>query len=171
MKTMSKLTKSIISIPLLFIVFFLNITYAYALSISVDVPEKYVEVVAGERFYFEIEIKYPENYKRKDLRIEYQIIKDGKVFEFKNVLKAIETQASFMDFIVVPENAKNGLYTINVIISDYSKLKKEVSTSFYVTESKSTQMLMYFLIIIATIVLSALLVGVQIFITKGKFKK
>jgi len=32
-----------------------------ALSISVHVPEKYTDVEAGERFYFEIDVKYPEN--------------------------------------------------------------------------------------------------------------
>lgn len=166
---MFKLMKFTISLSLLSVIFFLNVTYVYALSISVDVPEKYTEVVAGDRLYFEVEIKYPENITRKDLRLEYKIIKDGKIFESKKFLKAIETQASFMDYIVIPEDMKNGLYTIDVKIDDYSKLKEDVSTSFYVVESKSKQMLMYFFIIIATIIFSAFLVGLQVFITREKF--
>ena len=81
---------------------FISMASVSALSIVVHVPEKYTDVVAGERFYFEIEIKYPENPSRKDLRLNYEIMKDNEVIAQAKVLKAIETQASFMDFIVIP---------------------------------------------------------------------
>ncbi|MCH7850130.1 MAG: hypothetical protein IH845_00620, partial [Nanoarchaeota archaeon] len=46
---------------LLYMLNFIGMASVSALSIVVHVPEKYVDVQAGERFYFEIEIKYPEN--------------------------------------------------------------------------------------------------------------
>jgi len=84
---------------------FINLTSVSALSLVVHVPEKYTDVHAGERVYFEIEVKYPENPTRKDLRLNYDILKDNAIISQAQVLKAIETQASFIDFIVIPEGA------------------------------------------------------------------
>jgi len=64
---------------------------ASALSISVHVPEKYTDVEAGERFYFEIDIKYPENTSRKDLRLNYVILRDGAIIAQAKFLKAPHT--------------------------------------------------------------------------------
>ncbi len=111
---------------------FLSIVPVSALNIAVYVPEKYTDVEAGERFYFEIEIKYPENPRRKDLRLEYQILKDDEVIAQSQVLKAVETQASFVDFIVIPESAETGLHLINIKVSDYENLSEEVSASLQV---------------------------------------
>ncbi len=117
----------------LFISSLISTAPASALSIVVHVPEKYTDVHAGERFYFEIEVKYPENPSRKDLRLEYEIKKDDEIIAHSKVLKAVETQASFIDFIVIPESADDGMHIINVKISDYETLSEEVSASFHVT--------------------------------------
>ncbi len=92
--------KCILIILLILILGLLSLTFISALSVIVHVPEKYTDVVAGERFYFEIEVKYPENPSRKDLRLNYEILKDNEIIAQAKVLKAIETQASFMDFIL-----------------------------------------------------------------------
>ena len=130
---------------------FLNTNQAHALSIVTHVPEKYTDVIAGERFYFEIEIKSPENPRRKDLRLEYEIIKDDEVIAQSKVLKAVETQASFMDFIVIPESAEAGLHVINVKISDYENLSEEVSASFQVVSSGSEQIKTYFFVLLGAV--------------------
>ncbi len=122
-----------------------------ALSITVHVPEKYTEVYAGERFYFEIEIKYPENPSRKDLRIEYEIKKEGEVIAQSKVLKAIETQASFVDFIVIPESAEAGMHVLEVKVSDYGNLSAEVSASFHIRSKKGEQIRLYFYILLGVI--------------------
>ncbi|MBN2454444.1 hypothetical protein JXB11_02765 [Candidatus Woesearchaeota archaeon] len=135
---------------------------ASALSIAVHVPEKYTDVTAGERLYFEIEVKYPENPSRKDLKLDYEILKEGEIIAQSKVLKAIETQASFMDFIVIPESAESGMHIIRVKIADYESLSEEVEASFHVTGSGSGQVKMYFLIILGVIVLVGILVAVDI---------
>ncbi len=140
----------------------LNIASTQALSLAVHVPEKYTDVVAGERFYFEIEVKYPENPSRKDLRLTYEIKKDNDVIAESKVLKAVETQASFMDFIVIPESAKSGLHIINVKITDYEDLSEEVSASFQVIKGEASQTKMYLLIILGAVGFVGLLVIVNI---------
>ena len=131
-----------------------------ALSVVVHVPEKYTDVNAGERFYFEIEIKYPENPSRKDLRLNYNILRDDEVIAQSKVLKAIETQASFIDFIVIPESAETGLYIIKVDVSDYEVLSEEVSASFNVA-SRGGQLKTYFFILLGATVLVGILVVIN----------
>ncbi len=148
---------------------FINITSVSALSIVVHVPEKYTDVVAGERFYFEIEVKYPENPSRKDLRLSYEILtQDGETIAQSKVLKAIETQASFMDFIVIPESADSGMHLIKVKISDYESLSEEVEASFHVVSSGSGQVKTYFFILLGVVILVGILVVVNIVISKGR---
>jgi hypothetical protein len=141
--------------------FFCQIDAARALSATVNIPEKYTEVHAGDRIYFQIDIKYPENPVRKDLRMEYQIKKGDEIIAQSKVLKAVETQSSFMDFIVIPESAKEGIYTINVKISDYGNLNQDVSASFKVIEN-SNQAQAYFLIIAGLIVLLGIIISLEI---------
>lgn len=149
--------------------YFICMSCVVALSVVVHVPEKYTDVVAGERFYFEMEIKYPENPQRKDLRLEYEILtQDGEVVAQSKVLKAIETQASFIDFIVIPENVGTGLHIINVNIADYEDLSEEVEASFHVTSGGFGQIKIYFFILLGVIILVGILVVISIVFSKRK---
>lgn len=139
---------------------------AHALSVEVYVPEKYTIVEAGERFYFQIDIKYPENPKRKDLRMIYQIKKGEELIAESKFLKAVETQASFMDFIVMPENVQKGLYFINVVVSDYENLREEISATFHIIASKRKEIQTYFFIILGAIIIVAILISAQIWLIK-----
>jgi hypothetical protein len=88
------------------------------MSASVYIPEKYDLVSSGERIYFEVEIKYPENYLRKDLTFNYTIFYEGETVVKSKVLKAVETQISFIDDLVIPDNSESGAYELDVEISD-----------------------------------------------------
>lgn len=170
MKVVYPLKTILVSI-LLLVGCFLYTTPAEALSVVVHVPEKYTDVEAGERFYFEIEVKYPENPSRKDLRLNYEILdKDNNLIARSKVLKAIETQASFIDYIVLPESAETGLHIINVKISDYEDLSEEVSASFHVTKA-GEQLQFYFLILLGSIFFIGLLVIIQIFLVRRNRNK
>lgn len=132
-----------------------------ALSVQVHIPEKYTDVKAGERLYFELEIRYPENPTRKDLRLEYEIVKDDEVIAKSKFLKAVETQASFMDYVVIPESAKEGLHEIRVQVKDYEKLSEEVSASFRVI-NKDNELKIYFYIIIGLIIVLGIVISWEI---------
>lgn len=145
-------------LPLLVIAIFATTALpAYAMSISVHVGDRYTEVLGGDRLYFELDIKYPENPSRKDLRLEYQIVRDDTVIASQKVLRAVETQISFLDYIVIPELAESGGYKLNVVVTDYEKLHKEVSATFKVLKGRE-QVATYFLILLGAIFLVAILV-------------
>ena len=139
--------------------YFISLASISALSVVVHVPEKYTDVQAGERFYFEIEVKFPENPSRQDLRLNYEIVdEENNIIAQSKVLKAIETQASFIDFIVIPESAKKGLHIIKISISDYEDLSEEVEASFHVVSSGSKLKLYFFILLGATILVGILVV-------------
>ena len=135
-------SKSLFLMSLL-VLSFLSLASVSALSVTVHVPEKYTEVESGERLQFEVEIKYPENSERKDLRINYEVKKDGELITQSQVLKAIETQMSFIDSVVIPESSETGLYSITVIVSDYDDLYEEVSESFQVVDKKDSHLYLW----------------------------
>jgi hypothetical protein len=140
------------------LILIVSIGQAAALSIDVKMLEGSESVSAGQKAYFIIQIKYPENTERKDLRISYDVLEDDAVIASNNVLRAIETQASFAEYIIVPKGAKGGLHELAVNVSDYGNLSQEVSTSFSVISEGMDKMEIYFIIIIIILALIALLV-------------
>ncbi len=143
-------------------------TAAHAFSVDAIISDQSTQVSGGDRLYFEVDIKYPENTTRQDLRLEYQIKENGKVIETEKVLRAVETQASFLDYLVVPKDIKGGIHELNVIVKDYKgNLNKSVSATFDVTQGID-EITKYFFIILAVILFVTLLVIVQIFILSRK---
>ncbi|MBT4258272.1 hypothetical protein HOD88_03775 [archaeon] len=146
--------KSVFLILISMCLFFSLMNLVSALSVVVNVPEKYTEVVAGERVYFEIEVKFPENPSRIDLILEYDIFNEkGEVIAQSKVLKAIETQASFLDFIVIPENAYSGRYYIQVKVKDYEELSESVGASFQVKGENKDLPIIFFWIFIGLLII------------------
>ena len=133
-----------------------------AFSLTTRIGDQSTELKAGDRLYFDVEIKWPENDRRQDLRVEYQILSDGEVIASEKVLRAVETQASFLDYIVVPQNALEGIKELNVLIETYDQsLSEKISATFYVAATEN-KLLVYFIILAAAIGLVVLLVIVQI---------
>lgn len=156
-KTLSKIRYQVVFLAFSFLAFFLLARPVSAMSITVNIPEKYSEVKVGEKVYFETEVKWPENVGRKDLRVEYSIRDSSdKEVGYLKVLKAIETQASFMDSITISDSTSPGTYRINAKFSDYSNLNQEVTTSFKVVRGDIKSQT-YVSIIIALLVVIAFL--------------
>lgn len=138
-------------------------TQLYALSVASRIGDQSTEVIRGDRLYFEVEIKYPENPHRADLRINYEILQDGEVVADAQVLRAVETQASFLDYIVVPKSAMSGVHDLRVSIESYDgTLDESVSVSFKVLKG-ADQVTTYFFILLGVIVLVGVLLMLQMF--------
>jgi len=148
---------------------FVGMGYVSGFSADVDVPARYSDVVAGEKFYFELNIKFPENPGRQDLRLEYEVTdKEGNSIAQSKVLKAVETQASFIESITIPESAKNGLHIIKVTLSDYNNLRKEVSASFFIVTPKRVRLQIYFFILLGVMIVVGVLVIINIFVSRKR---
>jgi hypothetical protein len=149
---------------LLFLVWAALPFFVSAMTITIGIPEKYSEVKAGEKVYFETEVKWPENVGRKDLSIEYSIRdKNGVEVAYLKVLKAIETQASFMSSISIPESLPAGMYKLSAGFNDYKDLNQEVVASFNVAKA-SNNVEKYLFIIIGVLGVIVLLVLMEMIV-------
>ena len=138
--------------------------FASAMSVTVSIPGDYSEIKAGSDVYFETDVKWPENNGRKDLRIEYSVKdKGGNEVAYSKVLKAIETQASFMDNITIPASVQPGMYKITVNLSDYKDLSQQAAASFYVAQNGDT-MMNYLFIILGALGVIGLLMIIELFV-------
>ncbi|MCR4326952.1 MAG: hypothetical protein NUV46_00020 [Nanoarchaeota archaeon] len=157
---MKKVKKVIGEFFVILIVLVLYLNLASAMTVLINIPERYSEVEAGQKVYFEIEVKWPENIGRKDLRMEYTLKnKDNQTIAYLKVLKAIQTQASFLDSISVPESTKSGVYTIFLTLTDYKDLNQEVAASFRVVEKQTDKRLLYTsIVVIAFILISVIFI-------------
>ena len=141
----------------------LCVSNARAMSATVNIPENYAEVHAGEKVYIETEIKWPENDYRKDLIIEYSVKdQNGEEIAYLKTLKAIETQASFMESIAIPDSTKGGTYRVDVTIKDYEALNQDVVASFKVVAIGKDLFNTYLLIILGVVVFIAILLTVNV---------
>lgn len=141
----------------------LSVTHsANASSVVVYVPEKYAAVTPGERLYFEIEALYPENTHRQDFKVSYSITESGKEIASATFVKAVETQASFVDYVVIPKTAKSGIHVIDVMISsDDGSFKAGTSASFEVV-SDFNWIAIYLSILIAAVAIVGLMLFFEI---------
>ena len=137
---------------------------AFAMTATVNIPEKYSEVSAGETVYFETNVKWPENTERKDLRIEYSVQnQEGHEIAYLKVLKAIETQASFMDSINIPKSTLPGTYYLFIKISDYEDLSQDIGVSFKVGVNSEKKIFSFLWLIVGILGIIAFFVLVQVF--------
>ena len=132
-----------------FIAILLTSQFISAFELSVTIPDKYQEIQAGETLQFQIAIKNIEKAGRHDIRLDYQLKKGNIILNSRRELKAVETQASFLSSIKVPEETPSGVYTIEVIVNE----KEEVSTNFNVKSSEMAQIKIYLIILIIAIVI------------------
>ena len=119
----------------------------FGLELSVTVPEKYQRVQAGEMLQFQIELKNIQKAGRHDIQLDYYIKKNNIIITHKREIKAVETQASFLSSIKVPEETLQGLYDIEVMIN---KETRSID-AFYVRSSETAQIKTYLLLILVAI--------------------
>lgn len=137
----------------------------FAMSVSVNISDTNLVAHAGDRLYFTGDIKYPENRARQDLRIKYEIIQHNIVLAEASVLKAVETQVQFFDYIVVPVSIQSGKAELRMSISDYDSLHNAVSVSFDVVEG-SDQVKLYLFIIIMFVFCTSIASAIAVYVAK-----
>jgi hypothetical protein len=119
----------------------------HGLELSVTVPEKYQRVQAGEMLQFQIELKNIQKAGRHDIQLDYYVKKNDIVIAHRRELKAVETQASFLSSIKVPEEVLQGLYDIEIVINE----KIGALDTFYVRSSETIQIKAYLILILIAI--------------------
>jgi len=141
------MTKRIILLILLVVLLIIHFTSAF--EVSLTIPDKYQKVQAGEMLQFQIAVKNIEESGRHDIRLDYYIKKGSIILNSRRELKAVETQASFLSSIKVPEETPNGQYNIEVIINE----EERTYATFDVKSSEMAQIKMYLIVLIIVIII------------------
>lgn len=119
-----------------------------ALEISVQVLDKYKTAAPGDRVQFQVTLKSIETPNRHDISLTYQLLDGSKVLTQSRELKAIETQASFISSIEIPE-IDNGAYTVRVLVNDDAFAEDQIT----VDKTNSLKNIYYYLIIFMVVIL------------------
>lgn len=128
------------------------------LELSVVIPEKYQRVKAGESLQFQVSMKNIQTTGRHDIQLDYFIKKNEITVSDRRELKAVETQASFLSSITVPEETLPGIYDIEVQINE----QESASVTFHVIGNELGQIKTYLIILIVAIVVVGILISWQL---------
>ena len=122
---------------LLFIILLVNMVLAQgAFNVEIDLPETYQSVLTGENIWFTTKLVNLENQERVDVRLQYEILdRNRQLKASKTETVAVETQASFVGNIKIPDMEK-GLYFLKVTL-DSSFGKSEAEISFNVIKERT----------------------------------
>jgi len=123
---------------------------AYAIDVSVSIPDKYQEIGVGGTLFFKVDLQDQQNVGRHDISLKYDVKKGGDedIIVSSRELKAIETQASFLSSIMIPNSAESGIYNIVVTVND----KESASAAFYIRGLSTEGTIDFYLVILFTIV-------------------
>lgn len=129
------------------------------LELAIFIPEKYQRVKAGEELQFQILITNIQKIGRHDIQLDYSIKKNEILLTKRREIKAIETQASFLSSINVPEETLPGIYNIEVEINE----EQSAMATFYVQSSDFRQVKIYLIVLIMAIILIGGIISWQLY--------
>ena len=139
----------------------INISYVDSqanISLSVDISPKYSIVSAGDDVIMQINLMQSGGQSRKDVIVAVSLFDSSNQGILKSTeTVALETRASLVSELSIPENTKSGIYNVKVEIFDVNEKDLFAKTSKEITvKNKITAKDIYFvgslLIIIAFII-------------------
>lgn len=139
------------------------------LDVRIEIQKKYQKVLPGDEILANINMFNFGLSKRADINLKYTISDfDGNVFFTKNETLAIETQTSFVAFILLPNDIPKGAYILYVEASYEGKVAG-ATANFEIVSNKVTQNEKVFIAIIIILIM-LLSLGIQYYL-KEKYPK
>ena len=109
--------KKLILISILFVLLFNLVSTQNTFNLEIEIPETYESALAGENFWFTVKLLNLANQERIDVIIKYEILDSNReMIALKTETVAIETQASFVRNLKIPENAEKGQHFLRVTV-------------------------------------------------------
>jgi hypothetical protein len=137
-------------------------------NLEVQIAQTHKNIQAGEELWFTTKILNLAGTQRMDISLKYEILNSGgEIISSKTETVAIETQASFVGNLKVPENAMPGSYSLQVILIANSQEEASGKDSFTVIEdSEKTSKITIAIIILAGMVIIILAVYLSVKLKK-----
>jgi len=127
-------------------------------NLEVKIAENYKSITTGENIWFTTKIMNLGGTERMDITLKYSILDEkSNIIAEKSETMAIETQASFVGNLKVPDNAEKGDYNLNVELFVNNNKEAESYDSFKINK-KNNKNLYYLIAGIMTLLFLALLI-------------
>ncbi len=152
-----------ISLFLLAVLLLLGISYMHplfqgfavqnsAFNLEIEIPSAYSTVEDGSTIHFTTKILNLASENRMDVSLRYEIIDEsGEVIISKTETMAIETQASFVGSLGIPEGVAEGDYDLHVVLLVNGIEEAEGRGSFSIMKEEDKTMYYTYVIIISII--------------------
>ena len=134
----------------LFIIGLLLLSCAFAqdanLNVALKVPEKYAKVQQGQDLVVELGIMNLAAEKRVDVVVDYSIEDaGGKQILSEQETVAVETKASFVKTLRIPQDMKSGKYTVSADVNVINtQVKSSSQASFEVIDRPKDLLSLFF---------------------------
>jgi len=114
------------------------VSAANSFNLEVEIPSQYTTAFEGEKIHFTVKVINLANLERMDITLEYKILQGEDEINFKRETVAVETQASFVGEILIPEKTKGGDSVLQVrIIGAEEEVFSEGQGMFVISERAS----------------------------------
>ncbi len=134
-------------------------------NLEVEIAETHKTIHDGDHIWFTTKILNLGNENRKDITLEYEAIsEEGVIVARKTETVAIETQASFVGSLKVPEKTSSGRYFLEVYLVSNGLEEAKGSSSFNVEEEQEKPRKE----IVVVLVSLAVLITIIILVVKSK---
>lgn len=129
-------------------------------DVSVTIPDDYKQLNAGGSVIATVRISNLESTGREDVILNYDV-KDssGKTIFSKQETDAVETQASFVKTMQIPESAGEGRYSVNANVVYASGKVSSASSSFEVAKQSNNMLLTGIISFIVMIIMILAVLG------------
>jgi hypothetical protein len=106
-------------------------------NMQVTIPPSYLSLPPGHKLLFTTKILNFENLGRRDINLKYIVLNSlKKEVSSRTETVAIETQASFVGEITLPEDLPDGAYVLQVTLVENASNQMITSASFSVEAKK-----------------------------------
>ena len=126
-------------------------------NLKVEIADSHKTIQPGEEIYFTTKILNLANKQRKDITLKYEILKENNVITTKSETMAIETQASFVGDLKIPEASEEGNYDLRVTLLVNDVEEASGKDSFQITKKENKTTYYTYVIIIVIIALGLII--------------
>jgi len=134
-------------------------------NLEVEIAQTHKTINPGEHVWFTTKIMNLGRQERTDITLEYEVLnKDKELVAKKTETVAIETQASFVSNLKIPEKSSQGPHTLEVSLKVNENEEAKGSSSFNVVWEKQE----YVRYVVIGLIIVAVLVILMILVIKSK---
>jgi hypothetical protein len=134
---------------LLFLLIINEVLAQSSFNLEVEIAQGYKTISPEEDLWFTTKIMNLAGEKRMDITLVYEIYDNkSSLIASKSETVAIETQASFVGSLKIPQNAQNGDYNLNVNLLVNNNKEAEGKDNFKVIKKNNKKMVPAIIIVL-----------------------